>query len=94
MIGNEIEEDELQQEQGWGIGSRRRRAGAARLHLQEMDLPPLPRQLLHRPALHQQVTQRLLWLQIPACLRLQFEIPSVLELLASLSWPWLEIPGI
>jgi len=55
VIGKEIEEDELQQEQGWGIGSRRRRAGAARLHLQEMDLPPLPRQLLHRPALHQQV---------------------------------------
>lgn len=64
MIGKEIDEDELQQEQrqqGLGAGSggrrrRRRRAGAARLHLQEVDLPPLLRQLLHRPALHQQVT--------------------------------------
>jgi hypothetical protein len=61
VIGKEIEEDELQQEQrqqglGAGSGGRRRRAGAARLHLQEVDLPPLLRQLLHRPALHQQVT--------------------------------------
>lgn len=72
------------------LETRRRRRWRG---VEEVGRSALRRQLLPRPALHQQVNPA----AAPApdsVPRLQFEIPSLLELLASLSWPLLEIPVV
>jgi hypothetical protein len=72
------------------LETRRRRRWRG---VEEVGRPALRRQLLPRPALYQQVNPA----AAPApdsVPRLQFEIPSLLELLASLSWPLLEIPVV